>query len=65
VEKSSDDNDDGSYIPSERERLKRDEDERQDINITAEKSDNSEGETEIAKKIKKGHVYQDIDEIKA
>jgi hypothetical protein len=57
MEKSSDDSDDGSYIFSEKEKLKRDEDERQDTDIIIEKSNNSEGEKLVAEKVKKAHVY--------
>jgi hypothetical protein len=57
MEKLSDDSDDGSYIFSEKEKLKRDEDERQDTDIITEKSNNSEGEKLVAEKVKKAHVY--------
>jgi hypothetical protein len=64
MEKSSDDNDDGSYIFSEKEKLERDENERQDTNIITEKSNNSESEKLIIKEIEKTHAYQNRDEIK-
>jgi hypothetical protein len=64
VKKSNDNSDDGSYISSEKEKLERDEDEGQDINIIIEKNNNSESEELIIKKIKKTHAYQNRDEIK-
>jgi hypothetical protein len=63
VKKLSDDSDDGSYIPSEEEELKQDENEKQDTDIIAEKSNNSESEAEIVKKIEKGYEYRNIDEM--
>jgi hypothetical protein len=64
VKKSSDDNDDSSYISSEKKELKRNENERQDIDITAEKSNDSESEVKTAEKIKKRHVYQNMKKMK-
>jgi hypothetical protein len=63
VKKSSDDSDDGSYIFSEKKELERDENEGQNINIIIEKSNNSESERLIIKKIEKAHAYQNMDEI--
>jgi hypothetical protein len=63
VEESSDDSDDGSYIPSEEEELERDEDEGQDTDAIAEESNNLEGETEAAEEIEEGYEYQNMDEM--
>jgi hypothetical protein len=63
VEESSDDSDDGSYIPSEEEELERDEDEGQDTDATAEESNDSEGEAEAAEEVEEGHAYQNMEEM--